>query len=57
MKPDLEEVFLNDSRAGSVKERDHLRSLSIMKPHAKAYLVLMVRARIQPFAKLHKSQT
>ena len=45
MKPDLEEVFLIDSQVGSVKERDHLKSLSIMKHHPKAYLVLNQKPR------------
>ena len=45
MKPDLEEVFLNDSQVGSVMERDHLKSLSIMKLHPKAYLVLNQKPR------------
>ena len=65
MKPDLEEVFLDGSQVGSVKERYHLRSLSVMKHHPKTYLVLNQKPRKSPLpcanplpcAKLHKSQT
>ena len=37
MKPDLEEVFSNGSQVGSVNERDHLKSLSIITDLPKAY--------------------